>query len=545
MYDGKLVVDEPRRLSVMGEGSAAKLCWLQSALGKFCLYCSETWEHLKVSVLMKPLMLLLKLCWWMMMEVIRLLGLFSFTRDLPVLPSSLCASCQSTHARSLFDDEPGAMGPGQRSLHLSHSHDLPVSLSEVSESPHSSVVGRENWVCEEGEALGPVLYDFSQDTFFLGSCGLEVCLLPTYLSALESIACNLEEGTHSASLCYKQLVSFCPPGQLGLEPDHLGVFLTVFTDVMCIPMYDSFKFLYTAELVSALDFVRVITYFHDPRYWRGCVFHLCFCEGNDFLQQKEWCNTYDHLWKADVNMFDDNPIAREWAHTHVPGLLNMNRVVDMVEEATILSQKRLAMEQSTSSSLSEGRKDWVHNAIWSINACDLEHTVEDALWEIDTSFSPCGVAYTNREDLVTDSSQASVASSESCSLGFVLEGVLSQGSLLLDIDGLEVCLLPTYLHVLKSAARNLGEGSLSAFLCYNQLVDFCPPGQPGLELDHLGVFLTVLTDVMNIPMYDSFNLLYTAELISATDFVRVLSYFHDPRRWKDLVLHLCSCDGAQ
>ena len=127
-------------------------------------------------------------------------------------------------------------------------------------------------------------------------------------------------------------------------------------------------------------------------------------------------------------MFDDSPIAREWAHTHVPGLLTMNRVVDMVEEATILSQKRLAMEQSTSSSLSEGRKDWVHNAIWSINACDFEHTVEDALWEIDTSFSPCGVAYTNREDLVTDSSQASVASSESCSLGFVLEGVLSQGS---------------------------------------------------------------------------------------------------------------------
>ena len=196
----------------------------------------------------------------------------------------------------------------------------------------------------------------------------------------------------------------------------------------------------------------------------------------------------------------------------------------------------------------EGKEDWVDNAIWSIHACDLERTVDDVLWEIDTSSSTCG------EDIPTDSAQASMAASGACpqstvceeseALGSVLEEDLLD-SLFFDIGGLEVCLLPTYLHALESIARNLGEGSLSVFLCYNQLVDFCPSGQPGLDPDHLGVFLTVFTDIMCIPLYDSFTLLYTAELISALDFVRVLSYFHDPRCWKDLVLHLCSCDGAQ
>ena len=110
---------------------------------------------------------------------------------------------------------------------------------------------------------------------------------------------------------------------------------------------------------------------------------------------------------------------------------------------------------------------------------------------------------------------------------------LDDAQIFMTNEGLEVCLQPVYLHALNNLADELGSGQLSAFVCYNRLVDLCPTGQLGLDLDSLEFFLDVLVDGVDIPRYGAYTLLFAADckgLISGLDFVRVLSYFQDPRR---------------
>ena len=77
---------------------------------------------------------------------------------------------------------------------------------------------------------------------------------------------------------------------------------------------------------------------------------------------------------------------------------------------------------------------------------------------------------------------------------------------------------------------------------------FCPPGQLGLDLNSLEFFLDVFVGVVDIPRYGAYTLLFVADckgLISGLDFVRVLSYFQDPRRWPELIRHLSSSNEAR
>ena len=113
--------------------------------------------------------------------------------------------------------------------------------------------------------------------------------------------------------------------------------------------------------------------------------------------------------------------------------------------------------------------------------------------------------------------------------------------------GLQVCLIPSYFDALASLAEELGEGTLSAFVCYNKLVEHCPLGQLGLDLDSLEYFLDVFSETLDIPWYSAYSCLFEADhegLISAPDFARVLSYYQNPNGGPELVLQLCNCDDT-